>query len=232
MTNDTSRAEERDLVIETEVVEIEEDITETRAEMGETLGAIGERLDPARLADQAGTAVREATIGRVEDAVETAGETAKGVTDMLVETVRRNPIPAALAGVGLLMLWRGRSQSGSDGNGKRSALDSARLGADRVGARAQDVTEGAGELAGDVAATARQGAGELGAQAQRIMYEQPFVAGIAAFGAGAALGALLPETQVEQDLIGNGSEALITAAGDAAGEIGERAEEAISTATV
>jgi hypothetical protein len=219
-------------VIETEVIEIEEDITETRAEMGETLGEIGERLDPARLADQAGTAVREATIGRVEEAVETAGETAKGVTDMLVDTIRRNPIPAAMAGAGLLMLWRSRSQSTTDNNGQGSPLDAARRGVDSVGERAQDVTEGAGQLASDVATNARLTAGELGTQARRIMYEQPFVAGIAALGAGAALGALLPETQIEQDLIGEPSEALVSKAGEAANEVGERAEEAISTAAV
>ena len=92
-----------------EVAEIRAEIEETRLEMGGTLNELGGRLEPAHLVEQAKENVREATIGRVE-------ETAKGVSDMVMETIKRNPIPAALAGAGLALLWVNRSQGSQAGN--------------------------------------------------------------------------------------------------------------------
>ena len=93
-----------------EAVEIRAEIEETRLEMGGTLNELGDRLEPSHLMDQAKENVREATIGRVED-------TARGVSEMVMETIKRNPIPAAMAGAGLALLWKNRSQGGSNGNG-------------------------------------------------------------------------------------------------------------------
>lgn len=84
--------------------EIRADIEVTRYEMGDTLEALGEKLDPGRM-------VREATIGRVEGAVETVGETTRGTIEMVIETIKRNPIPAAIAGAGLALLWMNRVQT-------------------------------------------------------------------------------------------------------------------------
>ena len=83
--------------------EILGEIDETRREMAGTLNELGDRLAPGHLVDQAKENVREATIGRLED-------TARGMSDMVFETIKRNPIPTAMAGVGLAMLWRNRSQ--------------------------------------------------------------------------------------------------------------------------
>jgi len=69
--------------------EIRAEIEETRVEMGGTLNELGDRLDPANLVSQAKDNVRDATIGRVE-------ETAKGASDMVMETIRQNPIPCLL----------------------------------------------------------------------------------------------------------------------------------------
>ncbi|MCA1569920.1 MAG: DUF3618 domain-containing protein [Chloroflexi bacterium] len=90
-----------------EVAEIRADIEETRLEMGDTLNELGGRLEPSHLVEQAKENVREATIGRVE-------ETAKGISDMVMDTIKRNPIPAAMAGAGLALLWKNRSQGSND----------------------------------------------------------------------------------------------------------------------
>ena len=82
--------------------EIRAEIDETREEMGGTLNELGDRLDPAHLVTQAKENVRDATIGRVED-------TAKGMTDMVMDTIKKNPIPAAIAGAGLALLWANRA---------------------------------------------------------------------------------------------------------------------------
>ena len=73
---------------EVEVTRVE--IERTRADMSETVDAIQQRLSPETLKEQAKDRVREATVGRVEEA-------GSGIT----ETIRENPLPAALTGIGL-----------------------------------------------------------------------------------------------------------------------------------
>ena len=73
---------------EVEVTRIE--IERTRADMSETANAIQQRLSPENLKEQAKDRVREATVGKVEEA-------GSGITD----AIRENPLPAALAGIGL-----------------------------------------------------------------------------------------------------------------------------------
>ena len=83
--------------VETTRIEIER----TRADMSETVDAIQERLSPQNLKEQAKDRVKEATVGRARDA-------RSGVID----TVRANPLPAALTGIGLgWLLMSARKQS-------------------------------------------------------------------------------------------------------------------------
>src|SRR3712207_1087798 len=86
-------------------VEIEHTRTEierTRADMSETVDAIQERLSPENLKEQAKDRVKEATVGRAQEA-------GSGI----VETIRANPLPAALTGIGLgwLLVSARRSRS-------------------------------------------------------------------------------------------------------------------------
>ena len=69
-----------------QTAEIRAEIEEARVEMGGTLNELGDRLEPSHLMQQAKENVRDATIGRVE-------ETARGTTDMVMETIKRNPDP-------------------------------------------------------------------------------------------------------------------------------------------
>jgi nitroreductase len=70
---------------------LEVEIVQTRAEMEETLDAIKEKLDPQYLKQQAKEAVREATVGRVQEAVSTgigkAQEAVSAATDKAREAV-------------------------------------------------------------------------------------------------------------------------------------------------
>ena len=116
-----------------EAIEIRADIEETREEMGGTLQELGDRLEPGYLVQQAKDNVRDATIGRVE-------ETAKGVSDVVLETIKNNPIPAAMAGAGLALLWMNRSD-GHDG------YRSADYRADRYRTRPGYLGEGGRESA-------------------------------------------------------------------------------------
>ena len=125
--------------------EIRVGIEQTRTEMTGTINAIQEKLNPATLMDQAkstlhdatadileqakGTlheattdildnakdTVREATVGRVENMVSNAADTAKSTGSGVVELIKQNPIPAAVVGLGLGWLLT-RNRGGSSGN--------------------------------------------------------------------------------------------------------------------
>jgi ElaB/YqjD/DUF883 family membrane-anchored ribosome-binding protein len=76
------------------------EIERTRADMSETVDAIQDRLSPDNLKEQAMDRVKEATVGRAQEA-------GSGI----VGTIRQNPIPAALTGIGLgWLLMSARSQ--------------------------------------------------------------------------------------------------------------------------
>ncbi|MDQ6693749.1 MAG: DUF3618 domain-containing protein [Chloroflexota bacterium] len=83
-------------------------IEQTRNEMSSTIDAIQEKLNPEHLKDQAKEIVREATIGRAEQMVNEAGETARGFGAGIMGTIQQNPVPAALAGIGLAWLFMKR----------------------------------------------------------------------------------------------------------------------------
>lgn len=109
---------------------IRDDIAQTRAEMSRTVGAIEERLSPAHIKEQiadvkenlldqindakdnlkadlkneireAKSAVRDATVGRVENMVSDVRDTVSETGTSIVDTIRENPVPAALVAVGL-----------------------------------------------------------------------------------------------------------------------------------
>ena len=88
-------------VDEIEVTRVE--IERTRADMSETVDAIQDRLSPQNLKEQAKDRVKEATVGKAQEA-------GSGI----VETIRQNPLPAALTGIGLgWLVMNARKQSGS-----------------------------------------------------------------------------------------------------------------------
>lgn len=136
---------------------IRAEIDETRSRMSETLDEIGERLNPNVVKERVKDSIREATIGRVEHM---ARKTANRMNDTrltMMETVRQNPIPAALVGVGLawLIVNGGRARSrraGGDVSYRSGAEDWYRGGTagfdyDEYGNQyASDVS---GELAGE-----------------------------------------------------------------------------------
>lgn len=80
---------------------IRENIERTRSQMGDTLNRIQYRLDPSRLRSEAEEAVRDATIGRLEDMAYQAKHRARRAQRGMIQKVKDNPIPAALIGLGL-----------------------------------------------------------------------------------------------------------------------------------
>jgi hypothetical protein len=57
----------------------------------------------------------DATIGRAENAVSNAGETARGVRSIVIDTIKQHPIAAALAGLSLFWLYKHRAAGTTSG---------------------------------------------------------------------------------------------------------------------
>jgi len=223
-----------------EVAEIRADIEETRREMGGTLNQLGERLEPGHLVDQAKENVREATIGRVE-------QTAKGTSDMVIDTIKRNPIPAALAGAGLALLWANRSKGQDTDRGGYASRPGTRTGdsgegiGSKVGGAASAVGQNVGGAVGSVAEGAQQMGGEVigraGETVQQVswriesyMQANPLAVAAIAAGAGAAIGSLVPETSKEREVLGDASRQMSSVVRDTVEDVSAKAEETMDRA--
>lgn len=225
-----------------EVAEIRADIEDTREEMGGTLNELGDRLEPGHLVNQVKENVREATIGRVE-------ETAKGVSEMVMDTIKRNPVPAALAGAGLALLWANRSQGPRGGNtsygtgyGYQSRPATMYEGAAQgIGSTARDaastvtgavgsVAEGAQQATGEVIDRAGETAQQVGFKLDSFMQASPLALGAVAIGAGAVVGSILPETSQERQMLGDASRQVTSAVRDGVEQATTKAEETLERA--
>jgi hypothetical protein len=219
-----------------EAAEIRADIEETRVEMGGTLNELGDRLEPGNLLDEARENVRDATIGRVED-------TARGISDMVLETIKRNPIPAAMAGAGLALLWANRSNGNGHARGAYgyeyygsrrpqggvgekvgeaagTVGDTVRGAAGRVGSAVGEASESIGHGVGDIGQT-------IGWRLDRVTQANPLALAAVAVGAGAVVGTILPETSQEQEMLGDASRQVSIAVRDAVDEASTKAEESM-----
>lgn len=94
---------------------IRADIRETRQRMGHTLEELSERLNPDHLREQVKHNIREATIGRAEHMARHAVGRVDETRHSIMDTIRDNPLPAAMVGVGLgWLFWNGRKDDGYD----------------------------------------------------------------------------------------------------------------------
>lgn len=94
--------------------EIRHDMEQTRNRMSGTIDEIQYRLQPDRLKQRAKDTVRENTIGKVQQATDGAAQKAKGVSSDMFDTIKKNPVPAALVAVGLGWLFMERKNAGPD----------------------------------------------------------------------------------------------------------------------
>src|SRR3954465_10944222 len=105
--------------VEKRTSEIRQDIEQTREEMSETIDAIQEKLSPRNIVASATDKVKAATTEKVRSMTGSAAETAEDAMEYTreaaggaMETVRDNPIPAALIGLGAAWLLMKRNDAG------------------------------------------------------------------------------------------------------------------------
>jgi len=237
MTDDATNASgDLDPEAHAEVEVLETDIEATRDEMTDTVQTIGERLDPANIVQGAKDTVREATVGRVEQMTSNVMDTAADTGGGVIETIRRNPLPAAMAavGIGWLLMNRGdgRGSYRPDGSYGSYRHESEREGlTHRAGETLDDVGRKASRMAGDVRSTVGSTVGQVPDQvgstarevswnAGRMAQDNPLALGAVAFAVGAAIGMALPETEVERSVLGG-------AAGSAIDSVQRAASDAV-----
>lgn len=95
MTTDYTRTDNRSSD------EIKADIEQTRGQMGAKLDALQEKLDPNRLVDQAQESVRTALNDTANQFTSYVRENRDELGQAMMDSIKRNPLPAALIGVGL-----------------------------------------------------------------------------------------------------------------------------------
>lgn len=193
--------------------------------MSGTVDAIQDKLSPEHIRGQVKHKVREAMIGRAREMANRTGDRAKDIGNNIVETVRRNPVPAAMVGLGLGWLivkgpnHRYRATESSRAKYRRKAGELA--GSARE--RASEFTAAAREKAGEAISSAREKAGQISGQVrekaedisgmareraqqaqgwfQDMLENRPLMAGAIVLAIGALVGFSLPETGKEEEFM-------------------------------
>jgi len=112
-------------------------------------------------------ALREATIGRAERMVNEFEDTARGTSTTVMDTIRQNPLPSAMIGIGLgwLFLNRRKSMPASGYTSRPSYRSTYPLGGSAAVASPYTDERSGGGL-GETVGAAQERAGELAGQAK------------------------------------------------------------------
>ena len=160
--------------------------------------------------------------------------------------IRQNPVPAALAGVGLTWLafsgsdrddmsWDyGRNPDDRWRDRPAGGIGSGPLGTSEAGGTAQNLSESASimasrtrEYASETADSMRRMARRRQNQLQRMVQENPLLVGAGALMLGAAFGMAVPETETENEWLGETRDTVVERARemarDAAGQVQDAA---------
>jgi len=180
--------------------QLERELDQQRDHIAELVEALADRLSPGEMFE------RVLGYGK-EGGREFAGN--------LGQTVRSNPVPTLLTAAGLLWLYAGgRHESHTTTTTTGTTAD---LGTHKphLGERIQHVREGTSEriqgvrrTAHDAADSARYSARRANERFHHLLEENPMALGAMGVAAGALLGAMLPVTGKEHELMGEASDRL------------------------
>ncbi|CDX30227.1 conserved hypothetical protein [Mesorhizobium sp. ORS 3359] len=208
---------------EKSAAELEREAEATRARVVATADSIRDKMTPGQLFDEFTGLFRNGT--------------GSDMLHNLKVQVRDNPLPLTVIGAGLawLMLGSGASTAsvGADGVTRRGpGLDHGAFGAG-MGSRVSDAADSAGEAAASVSGMASEAAGRVsdmassaadtlassasatadlatsaGRSAHNLLQDQPLAAAVVGLAIGAAIGAMLPHTELEDEQLGGYREKL------------------------
>ena len=185
-------------------------IMETRERISHDLDEIGERLNPHNVKEDIKEGIREATIGRVEDMARQAGERLNSAGSGLVQTIKDNPVPAVIAGVGLAWLFLGQSGSSPASSSRQGTVDKAKEKVSDIAGHAQEAVSSA--------ATPRiEGA-------RSAFDENPLALAAGVMAVGLVAGLLAPTTRSESRILGDVGERVVERVSEVARETTEKAQ--------
>jgi hypothetical protein len=207
---------------------LERDIDATRNDLRATLSALERRFSVDRLVDM--------TIGRIKDR---GGEFAGNLGD----AVARNPIPLLLTSVGVAWLMMSRRDGDGRSSWRSGGAEEATTAGDGVGARVRDAYESSRETLSNATDSLRSGAETLHWRASRaasatreqvehahermdrLLHEQPLLLGALGLAAGAIIGALVPASATEQQLLSDVRDKAVKKVGESSRERYEAARD-------
>lgn len=164
---------------------LEREVDQARARLGRTASELSDRLSPGELIDQALGMAREH-----------GGELGRN----LGAQVKNNPLPMILTSVGISWMMM------SSGNKRAVHADASYdTGKDTNGLGFKDSVQDATADVKDSAQHARQ-------SLVKFYRDQPLLAGSLGIAIGAALGALVPPTEMEDGIFGDASDRSVDAA--------------------
>jgi hypothetical protein len=244
--------------VEDRIVEIRTEIVQTRDELGETIEAIQERLSPSNIVATAKESVKNAASEKVNQMANTAGAvTDRVMHNTFMDTIRENPVPAAMVGIGLgWLMLKAKDSNRYGGNGgyygedydrtslygeqydwrRRTAPSSYRYEQPST-ATANDTMGNLGEIASNAASRVSDTADQVRYAARRttrraqisfdrVMRENPLALGAAAILVGAAIGATIPSTDTEDEVMGEARDTVVDRARGMARDAAERVQDA------
>jgi ElaB/YqjD/DUF883 family membrane-anchored ribosome-binding protein len=236
--------------------EIRSEIDRTRTEISGTIDAIQDRLSPRNVVSRAAENVRDATMGRAREFAHHVQGSVPRFSNgggAVVDRLRENPLAAAVAGASLAWLvFGGRRPASSDygraiygsTRGSEPYIRETRieLASDDDAAMSTQRRQGyigAGERAGHSMGSAPQRLQDAGTdtvyRVRRVAEQHPFAGAAIAAAVGLAIGLMLPETERENQVMGEARDSLMEkgreTVRDAAEKVKETAGEVQKVAT-
>lgn len=183
--------------------QLEREVDQARARLGRTANELSERLSPGELMDQALGMAREH-----------GGDFGRN----LGAQVKNNPMPMILTSIGIswLMMSSGKNGAAHPYDTHGASTDANGRGfKDAIGdtaAKSRDKAAAVGDRMHDASAHVRESAQDARESLAQFYRDQPLIAGSLGIAIGAALGALVPPTEMEDDMFGDASDRSVDAA--------------------
>ncbi len=238
-----------------ETRQIRADIERTRGDMSETIDAIQDRLRPSTIASNAAANVRETASARMRDVADS-----EMVHDLRANPIPAAMVGVGVLGLAWMAFggrdaqhrmsyrggsrrdWRSIGSRADSGNYYRGTQwrDESPVETFTHESGSQGIYDVQGRGASEegyttgMARTARQTTRRAQNQLQRMVHENPLAVGAAAAVIGAAIGLALPETERENELMGETRDNVVdtvqSKARDAAGRVQDAANNAVQNA--